>query len=276
MRCDVCDTKLPLGKYECPNCGMRMKDNYVSSFDVGGDDHNHIQVSKATDKKVRNQKKIVLNPSSRPKAKEKKPGSKIALIIFAIYFIFIFFTIISVLFSNVFDIIQFGYSDYEHLELSDTFEELESEYNLDLSQIINERDKAIDYIDDRYDNVELYQSADEDYAGFSVGLVADSVQYGIEYIQYSDDYHEIDVFIRFDSDSSIEDENIFDIADYDIVSYLCEYIDVTYDESIFTDIEEDFNGDYSSVNYDGYRVWYTETDLSGYYYCILNIYNDTY
>lgn len=55
MKCDVCDTKIPLGSHECPNCGYKLKDNYVSTFDVSSKIHDHIQTKPQSNRlKIKN------------------------------------------------------------------------------------------------------------------------------------------------------------------------------------------------------------------------------
>lgn len=46
MKCDVCQTKIPLGQDTCPNCGYKMRVNHASAYDASGKTHNHIQVNK--------------------------------------------------------------------------------------------------------------------------------------------------------------------------------------------------------------------------------------
>lgn len=46
MKCDVCQTKIPLGQDTCPNCGYKMRVSHASAYDASGKTHNHIQVNK--------------------------------------------------------------------------------------------------------------------------------------------------------------------------------------------------------------------------------------
>lgn len=47
MKCDVCQTQIPLGSDECPNCGYKIRENHVQTFDASGVTHEHIRVPKA-------------------------------------------------------------------------------------------------------------------------------------------------------------------------------------------------------------------------------------
>jgi hypothetical protein len=45
MRCDVCGTKIPIGSYECPQCGYKYEKSHVTTYDASKEHHNHIQVT---------------------------------------------------------------------------------------------------------------------------------------------------------------------------------------------------------------------------------------
>ena len=101
MRCDICDTKIPLGKYDCPNCGMKMKVKHISTFDSSGKDHNHIRVEvKKPNNTVNNQYTKTINNTksstiSRPKINTKPTINKQSRNIIT------FFVIIMIVFSII-------------------------------------------------------------------------------------------------------------------------------------------------------------------------------
>ncbi|MEG0366102.1 MAG: hypothetical protein RR585_04665 [Coprobacillus sp.] len=43
MKCDVCDTKIPIGGHQCPNCGYKMPVKKVSTFNATSVSHEHIE-----------------------------------------------------------------------------------------------------------------------------------------------------------------------------------------------------------------------------------------
>ena len=112
MRCDICDTKIPLGKYDCPNCGMKMKVKHISTFDSSGKDHNHIRVEvKKPNNTVNNQYTKTINNTksstiSRPKINTKPTINKQSRNIITFFvIIMIVFSIISSAVSVMFEYI---------------------------------------------------------------------------------------------------------------------------------------------------------------------------
>lgn len=46
MKCDVCQTTIPLGEDTCPNCGYKIRKEHAFAYDANHTSHEHIQKSK--------------------------------------------------------------------------------------------------------------------------------------------------------------------------------------------------------------------------------------
>ena len=51
MKCDVCQTKIPIGSRECPNCGYKVRNDTTQVYDASGTTHEHIKTPKIKPRK---------------------------------------------------------------------------------------------------------------------------------------------------------------------------------------------------------------------------------
>ncbi|MEG0452397.1 MAG: hypothetical protein RR558_04960 [Coprobacillus sp.] len=51
MKCDVCDTKIPIGQHQCPKCGYKMPIKKVGTYNINSASHEHIKSTQYSSQK---------------------------------------------------------------------------------------------------------------------------------------------------------------------------------------------------------------------------------
>ncbi len=232
MRCDVCDTKIMIGQKECPNCGMKIKDNYVNTFDASGKDHNHIKVEPkksvntktSQTKKVNNEdlskvfkglKKNVDETVKRQQSTSRKsmPNSnmnaylKFFLIFVAINMIGSCIGIIGTVTSGVISGVGEFFEDVDYLfesqytsleELRDEEGYIEAEYLIDLRE--SDIDMMNQYFDEVYVDENIYVEEDV-ISTVTITGEKDGVCYAVESMYFNDVIDEKTLKVYWSSDT---------------------------------------------------------------------------
>jgi hypothetical protein len=114
MKCDVCQTKIPLGEDTCPNCGYKVRKSHASTYNASGRTHEHIHLEVNKTKKPLNFKWVT------------KLLTTFAIIIVVIGLIFGVITGINHLEEyhiSIDDIFGDEYNDYEDMSFQDVLDE---------------------------------------------------------------------------------------------------------------------------------------------------------
>ena len=297
MRCDVCDTKIPFGKNECPNCGMKIKDHYVNAFDASGHHHNHIQVNKVQPNNQKNEdnvKKLVNDYSShKPKVttqsvyksktvKDTNKGSKVIFISIFLIVLSMFLGSCGAIVSEIFETFP---SDFETF-FSETLEYLGDDYydlddfidvtGYDLQSVVDMRDDYYNKFNQYFEDVEIEEYIEEDedvYTNIYIYGYKDDVEYGVDLNFVGNDLREQGIIVCYNSEYSLEKYNSMQDIDYKSIQFISESLDMDVNmKEVAQALKDDFSHTSSHIEYNGYNVYYDEYENDLDYTCYINIY----
>lgn len=225
MKCDVCGTKIPLGSYECPNCGFRYKNENDQSFHTVSSTHEHIRVP------IRNK-----TTYSTPKRTGQNLGERLRIIKILMIFTMSMIIIGAFVFSIM--TVPVKYNSYNELE-NMTFEEiLDAGYDDGtVKKAMEKYEEVKELMIDSLGINEFYtdhlcdQFEDYIYASFIIEGTKDGVTYGIRCYFNGEQESYYDLNISGSSKISIMESSEMPI-DKDIVNKIGNYmrIDDAYEQ----------------------------------------------
>lgn len=166
MKCDVCQTNIPIGDDSCPNCGYKIRKEHVNIYDASGKTHNHIQTRSNY---IKSRTKLSLD---KPSNRNRKSIVKTVIILMCIAITLGFVTSVFVSLRNLMK----GNHDYEVNKYEDlTYTEIVENGN-DYDGTVEE---ALDYEKDLMDYLEM-----NDYQNVKVNETVNDSDYGLQTITY--------------------------------------------------------------------------------------------
>lgn len=219
MKCDVCGTKIPLGSYECPNCGFRYKNENDQSFHTVSSTHEHIRVP------IRNK-----TTYSTPKKTGQNLGERLRIIKILMIFTMSMIIIGAFVFSIM--TVPVKYNSYNELE-NMTFEEiLDAGYDDGtVKKAMEKYEEVKELMIDSLGTNEFYtdqycdQYEDYIYASFTIEGMKDGVTYGIRCYFNGEQENHYELNISGSSKISIMECSEMPI-NKDIVNKIGNYIEI--------------------------------------------------
>lgn len=275
MKCVVCDTKIPLGKYECPNCGMKLKKTSVVTYDSSGKGHDHIKVEEKAkipvQKEVSHSQKIKINKTvktNQNRTRKPKTDVKMKRIVIAAVIAIVIYGIFINVVASIIHQIGMGMSPFdnnlvgEFYSLDELYEQ--EEFSNLANQLIELKNQDVDNMTKRFNDVEseevVYTDDGVETSMYIYGEKS-SVDYSLE-SQYAEDMLVYKAFaVRWTCDENEIGSQVL-LNKNDIVE-LCQEYNVNVDmkglEQEFSSFINDIGDggeDYSySYDGDGYIVY---------------------
>lgn len=287
MKCDVCQTNIPIGSNSCPNCGYKIKKEHTSVYDASGNHHNHIQIQSHYVQSRIN------NALDQPSHERVKIISKIALIVIVISIVVglissLFITFMSVNDSSN-DSIENEYSplsltDLSYQEVIDSNEDDDGTVEMTLAF----EEDIVDYLESHdYQYIEVDELVDKADSGLSTVTYIESDKGIYHYsiiVYYSEtEFMSLELAISGSFDEEIN-RNEFLIEEDDIKD-IAEYVGMDSAYSLMEDahskMKKNDSGYYYSDNSQGIDVYmseryYTVGDPFYYfYYSVTNYVNES-
>lgn len=221
MKCDVCGTKIPLGTYECPNCGFRYKIENTQNFDVKSSTHEHIKTS--------SQSYTRLNAKRSKSLNQKNAIIIVSTIFISIIMMMILIGVAVSIFSDLSDGTYLN-NDFEDMTFQEVIDEGYDDGTVEMTKKHGEdlKEFMIDTLGTNQLYVDEYCSQYDDTINASVSIEGskDDIMYQMRVSYYAGKISNTEMKISGDAKKSIiEYENI--PIHKEIVNQMGNYIDVS-------------------------------------------------
>lgn len=251
MRCDVCDTLIPLGQDECPNCGYKIPKKKISAYDANSTTHEHIQSEPVHPKKTRVKQSTLQTP------KKVKKGLTITVIIGIV--VTLITSIVPIIFEVV-DVFNEPETNYEDL----TFEEvLDDNDDGTVAMALEKENQIVQFLEENdYEDVEVTEDSDEFYASFYINALKNECHYSIDFSYANEELQTKEITISGAVEGTtnrtkllIQESDIKELADYLGIEKAYQ---ILKDNHGLMKRTEDLLEQYRYSNYDDYKIYMIE------------------
>lgn len=251
MRCDVCDTLIPLGQDECPNCGYKIPKKKIGAYDASSITHEHIQSEPVHPKKTR------LKQSTLQTPKKIKKGLTIGVIVGIV--VSLITSIVPIIFEVV-DVFNEPETNYEEL----TFEEVLNENDNELiAMALEKENQVVQFLEENgYEDIEVTEDSDDFYASFSISSFKNNCHYYIDFSYADVELQSKGMTISGSVEGTtnrtnllIQESDIKELADYLGIDNAYQTLKDNHGSMKRT---EDMLEKYRYSNYDDYKIYMIE------------------